>query len=79
MRGLLIISIVLAVCALAFAYRLIMKVSAQDAGTDRMKEIASFIHEGASAFLMAEYKILVVFVAILFVLIGAGISWASAV
>ena len=79
MRGLLLISIALALCALAFAYYLIRKVSAQDAGTDRMKEIAAFIHEGASAFLMAEYKILVVFVAILFFLIGAGISWISAV
>ena len=53
-RGLLLISIALALCALAFAYYLIRKVSAQDAGTDRMKEIAAFIHEGASAFLMAS-------------------------
>ena len=79
MRGLLVISIALALCALAFAYTLIRKVLSYDAGTDRMKEIAAFIHEGASAFLMAEYRILIFFVAILFVLIGAGISWASAV
>ena len=39
-----------------------------------MKEIAAFIHEGARAFLTAEYKILVVFVAVLFVLIGIGIG-----
>ena len=49
-------------------------------GTDRMKEIAAFIHEGARAFLTAEYKILVVFVAVLFVLIGIGIgNWVTAV
>lgn len=45
-----------------------------------MKEIAAFIHEGARAFLTAEYKILVVFVAVLFVLIGIGIgNWVTAV
>ena len=44
-----------------------------------MKEIAAFIHEGARAFLTAEYKILIIFVAVLFVLIGLGIgSWMTA-
>lgn len=64
--------------ALLFSWFLIRKVSRQDSGTERMKEIADFIHEGARAFLMAEYRILVVFVAILFVLIGVGISWLTA-
>ena len=62
---------VFGVLALLFAFR-------QDAGTDRMQEIAAFIHEGARAFLMAEYRILVFFVAVLFVLIGLGISWLTA-
>ena len=35
-----------------------------------MKEIAGAIKEGAQAFLFAEYKILVIFVVVLFVLIG---------
>lgn len=39
-------------------------VSKQDAGTDRMKEIARYIQEGAMAFLKAEYKILTYFVLI---------------
>ncbi len=71
---------VIGVCALLFAFYLINKVSKQDAGTDRMKEIAAFIHEGAQAFLVSEYKILVIFVAVLFVLIGFGIgNWITAV
>lgn len=37
-------------------------VSKQDAGNDRMKEIAKYIAEGAMAFLKAEYKILTYFV-----------------
>jgi len=39
-------------------------VSSQDAGTDRMKEIAKYISEGAMAFLRAEYKILTYYVVI---------------
>ena len=68
-----------AVIALLFAAYLAGKVGKQDAGTDRMKEIAGAIAEGERAFLMAEYKILVIFVVVLFVLIGFGISWVTAV
>ena len=68
-----------AVIALLFAAYLAGKVGKQDAGTDRMKEIAGAIAEGARAFLMAEYKILIIFVVVLFVLIGFGISWVTAV
>ena len=78
MKNLAILAPVLGVLALLFAASLSRKVAKQDAGTDRMKEIAAFIHEGAQAFLMAEYKILVVFVTVLFVGIGFGISWMSA-
>ena len=71
---------VLAVVALLFAAYLASKVNKQAPGNDRMKEIAGSISEGARAFLMAEYKILIVFVAVLFVLIGVGIgNWITAV
>ena len=53
MEKLAILAPVLGVLALLFAFTLSRKVSNQDAGTDRMKEIASYIHEGAQAFLMA--------------------------
>ena len=71
---------VMGVLALLFAGYLSLKVGKQQPGNDRMKEIASFIHEGAQAFLMSEYKILVIFVAVLFILIGVGIgNWMTAV
>lgn len=76
---LVIVPPVLGGVALLFAAFLAARVAKQDAGTDRMKEISAFIHEGAQAFLMAEYKILLVFVAVLFVLIGFGISWITSV
>ena len=71
---------VAAVIALIFAAYLAMKVGRQSAGTERMKEIAAAIAEGARAFLTAEYKILIIFVAVLFVLIGIGIgNWVTAI
>ena len=79
MENMMFLVPVAAVLALLFAAYLAAKVSKEDVGTDRMKEIADAIAEGARAFLMAEYKILVIFVAVLFVLIGFGISWVTAV
>ena len=71
---------VFAVAALLFACVLAARVNRQSAGTKKMKEIASAISEGAQAFLTAEYKILIFFVAILFVLIGVGVgSWITAI
>lgn len=80
MEGLLKVVPFFGILALIFAAYLAAKVSRQEEGTQRMKEIASAISEGARAFLMAEYKILVFFVLILFVLIGLGIgNWITAV
>ena len=80
MERLIFCAPILGICALLFAFYLTKKVGRQDAGTDRMKQIAAFIHEGARAFITAEYKILIVFVAVLFILIGVGIgNWVTAV
>lgn len=71
---------VLGIAALLFAALLVARVSRQNAGTDKMKEIAAAIGEGAQAFLTAEYKILIFFVIVLFVLIGFGIgNWVTAI
>lgn len=69
-----------AVAALVFALILASGVKKQSPGNDRMKEISGAIKEGAQAFLKAEYKILVLFVLVLFVVIGLGIgNWITAV
>lgn len=71
---------VVSVLALLFAGYLAVKVAKQEEGTEKMKEIASAISEGARAFLTAEYKILIVFVIVLFLLIGFGIgNWVTAI
>ena len=80
MDSMLYLAPVMGIVALLFAFYLASKVGKQDAGTDRMKEIAAAISDGAHAFLMSEYKILVIFVIVLFVLIGVGIgNWVTAV
>ena len=82
MESLIFLAPVLAVVALLFAVYKIAFVSKQDAGTDRMKEIAASINEGAKAFLFAEYKILAIFVVVLFLAIGLFLgenSWITAV
>src|SRR5689334_17751777 len=45
-------------------------IAKQDAGTDKMKKIASHIAEGAMAFLKAEYKVLAIFVVCVSVLLA---------
>ena len=66
--------------ALIFAYSLAKWIGSMDSGTDRMKEISGYIHEGAMAFLRREYKTMVIVVAVLFVLIGVLLnSWVTAV
>ncbi len=60
-------------------------VSKQDAGNARMKEISTYIAEGAMAFLKAEWKILGYFVAIVALLLGfmaqsnSGSHWSIAI
>ncbi|WP_448972384.1 sodium-translocating pyrophosphatase [Oribacterium sp.] len=69
---------VLGVLGLLFAFFQAQKILKEDAGNERMKEIAHAIAEGAQAFLFAEYKILLFFVCSLFLCIGLGTrSWLS--
>lgn len=59
-----------AVAALIFAVVTAVLISKKDDGDNKMKEIASAIQSGARAFLFSEYKILVIFIAVLFLIIG---------
>jgi K(+)-stimulated pyrophosphate-energized sodium pump len=55
--------------ALAFAYYLVREVLAAPEGTDKMKEIAKAIQEGASAYLKRQFTTVGIFLAILTVLL----------
>ena len=79
MGSYLLISIAVGVLALAVAGMLSSSISSANAGNDRMKEIAGYIHEGAMAFLAAEYKYLAMFVAFVAVIIGIFLKPLTAV
>ncbi|HEX2968734.1 MAG TPA: sodium-translocating pyrophosphatase, partial [Bacteroidales bacterium] len=67
-----------ALCALLFAYIFYRSMKAQEEGTDRMKEIAGYVREGAMAYLKRQYsvvlKVFIVLVILLTILAYFGIQ-----
>ena len=74
-----IFAVIAAVIGLVVAFCLAAWIGKADEGTDRMKEIAGYIREGAMAFLRREYKTMAIVIAVLFLLIGFCINWTTAV
>lgn len=70
---------IVGIIALIAAFFLAKWVGAVDPGTDRMKEIAGYIHEGAMAFLKREYKTMVFVVLLLTVVLAIFINPITAV
>lgn len=68
-----------AVIALLTAFGLALWIKKRDEGNQRMQDIAGYIREGAFAFLKREYKFMAVVIAVLFILLGIGIDWTTAV
>ena len=74
-----LIPVLAGLLALAFAVYFALFIRKQEAGNPRMKQISGAITTGARAFLLSEYKILVIFAAVLFVVIGLVISFPTAI
>ncbi len=70
MNWITILAPIAGICALLFAYFLIIKIKRMDPGTSRMKEIAANIHSGAMAFLKRQYKTLVIFIIVIIAVIS---------
>ena len=60
---------VISLLALAFAYYLVREVLAAPEGTDKMKEIATAIQEGAKAYLSRQFRTVGIFLGLLTVLL----------
>ena len=73
----LVLVIVAAAAALAFAAFNFSRVKKMEEGTDVMSEIASAIRVGANAFITYEYKIIAIVVAVIAILL-IFLSWQSA-
>ena len=68
----------LGIIGLIVAFLIYLYVKRQPNGNEVMQELESMIHQGAMAFLKREYSILAIFIAVVFVLLGLGISWYTA-
>ena len=74
-----IFAFILGVIGLGVALAIYRYITAQSPGTDLMVEISDAIHEGAMVFLRKEYQILAVFIAVVFLLLLAFISFATSI
>jgi len=70
--------LVVGAIGLSYAKKLYNKIDETEPGTDVMKDLAEQIHTGAMTFLKTEYKYLLVFEAVVFVLLWWQISFLSA-
>lgn len=70
---------VAAVIGFSTAVYLAAWVLKQDPGTEKMQEISKATQEGALAFLLREYRVLIIFAAVVFVVLGLAVSWLTAV
>ncbi|AIO17981.1 Putative K(+)-stimulated pyrophosphate-energized sodium pump [Candidatus Izimaplasma bacterium HR1] len=68
----LILGFIIALSALVYAGYLYRKVLSYDEGDDKVKEISSYIKEGAKAFLRSEYKVIYTYIAIATTVIFIG-------
>jgi K(+)-stimulated pyrophosphate-energized sodium pump len=75
----LIAAPIVGIAALLFAFYKASSIDKVSPGNDRMKEIASYIEEGAMAFLKREYRALSIFVAVLFIVLVIAINWQTAI
>jgi K(+)-stimulated pyrophosphate-energized sodium pump len=79
MQGLTVYAPYLGILGLIIAYLIFLYVKKQPNGSELMKDLEGMIHDGAMAFLRKEYSVLVFFIAIVFLLLGFGISWRTAI
>lgn len=70
MDSLIYIIPVLGILALLYSYTKNAWIKKQPVGTEKMAEIATYIREGAIAFLRTEYKVLAIFVVSVAILLG---------
>ena len=69
----------ISILALLYAFYLNGWIKGQSAGTDRMKELAGAVQEGAMAFLRTEYKILSGFALVVAIALAVGVNKETAI
>jgi K(+)-stimulated pyrophosphate-energized sodium pump len=74
-----ILAVILGAVGLLFALILFFSIKRMPSGNELMQELGERIHNGAMVFLKQEYRILAIFVVIVFLLLGWKIGWMTAV
>ncbi len=79
MNFILIAAPLTGVVALLFAFYKASTINKVSPGNDRMKEISTYIQEGAMAFLSRQYKSLAIFIVLLFIVLALLINITTAI
>jgi K(+)-stimulated pyrophosphate-energized sodium pump len=79
MLGLTKLAPFLGLVGLVIAYLIYGYVKKQPNGNQLMQKLEKMIHAGAMAFLRREYTALALFIVIVFILLGWGIAWRTAI
>ncbi len=66
------------VIALLVAVFIAKWISKNDEGSQHMREIASYIHQGAMTFLMREYRTIGIFAVVMFAVLFFAVNWQTA-
>ena len=73
-----ILALILGLVGFGIAIVVYSKIKTEPVGNDVMEEISVAIHDGAMAFLNREYRMLAVFIAVVFILILIGMDYQTA-
>lgn len=80
MQGLTVTAPFLGIVSLIIAWLIYGYVKKQPNGTPLMQELETMIHDGAMAFLKKEYSILIIFIAVVFIVLGLLLGeWKTSV
>ena len=79
MNSFIVFSALGSVLALVFAVLMGKRALSADEGTDQMRKIASFIREGANAYLRRQYSVVIAFFGVMFVIlcVMAGLGYLT--
>ncbi|MCF8061251.1 MAG: sodium-translocating pyrophosphatase [Deltaproteobacteria bacterium] len=79
MQGLTVLAPFVGILSLIIAWLIFGYVKKQPNGSPLMQELEDQIHKGAMTFLKREYTILIFFIGIVFLLLGFGVAWRTAI
>ena len=74
-----ILAVILGCVGILFALAFYVSIKRMPPGNDTMRELGERIHCGAMVFLKQEYKILAIFVVVVFLLLGWKIGWMTGI